>query len=474
MISIRRFVFGPRIYPNLSGAKYTRNHQSPQSLPKRRLSSTAFLGKMFNLKNYDCIGFDLDNTILRYKVANMVQMEYNVLVEFLINERGYSGRHLTRPLTEQEDILQKGLILDFNRGNLLRIRRDGIVLKASHGTTFLSEDEIREVYGEGRTWDIGQEFAGNVLEAWNGPLSEKLRNLLDYFDMPVSAIFSRIVDTLDEDNGGRPLDKYNIWPDILAGLMHIYSREHFDLKSNYFKAIKCNPERFIYKTSPLVLDWLRDLRKEKTTFLLTGSHMDFADFTSTFAMGGKSWTDLFDLIVCFARKPGFFTENRPFYQLNGYDETHPVNNPADLSLKQKFYCQGNTKDLNLMLEQKCGKANPKILYLGDNMIQDVYTPNSISNWDTLAIVEELLAEHVQSDGAAKIPLDYKLLGQSKWGSYFHVGQTPSFWFDVIRTHAQICVPALDTLAEFPIDHDHASFDTQPKFPIDKSSSGFHY
>lgn len=476
----------PRILRGVSGrlvSRYRCTNHTRFFCWRQRLQNTAICkenqSEMFTINDYDVIGFDLDNTILRYKAANCVQMEYNVLVEFLVEQRNYSPKYLTRPLSEKEDFLQKGLVLDFDRGNLLRIDRNGIVMAAAHGTQLLSETQIREVYGEKRQWETGRAFATNILEAWNGPLSEKLRNLLDYFDMPVSVIFARIVDTLDEDNGGKWLEKYNIWPDVVAGLMHIYSREHFDMKSNYFKSIKCNPDKFLYKTQPHVLQWLKELRQKKTVFLLTGSHMDFADFTSTYALGGPEWAELFDLVVCFARKPGFFTENRPFINLRGYEESDPVTDRDNLKLETKFYCQGNVPDLVHVLQQKSGTANPKILYVGDNLIQDVYTPSAIANWDTVAIVEELLAEHINSLGqmsaTSKISIDHKLLGGSGWGSYFHVNQNASFWCDIIKSHAKICIPSLETLAERPIEHNYESFANGHSFPVQLGSDpGFHF
>lgn len=429
----------------------------------------------FCFNDYDAIGFDLDNTVVRYRVANMVQMEYNVLVDFLTEQCGYSGVYLNRPLHEDQDLLQKGLVVDFARGNLLRINRRGTVLQASHGRKLLSRDEIKAIYGEECQWTVGKSFSQNILGAWNGPMSEKLRNLLDYFDMPSSVIFARIVETLDEANGGKPLPEYNIWPDILAALMHIYSREHFDMKSNYFQALKCNPERFVYEIKPEVVAWLKELRKHKTTFILTGSHRDFADFTSSYALAGQAkWDELFDVIVCFARKPGFFTEERPFVRLDGVAEVGPIMDEAELQLKTQFFTQGNTKDLLKMLKQKCGLDDPKVVYVGDNLIQDVYTPSAMAKWDTVAISEEQLAELRLPEGELEIPLDGKLLGESQWGSYFKAGAEDSFWFDLIKEHARICVPSLETLAKRPLDHKYEAFGASSQGQYPPNCDGFHY
>ncbi|XP_050457360.1 uncharacterized protein LOC126854541 isoform X1 [Cataglyphis hispanica] len=78
---------------------------------------------VFKFTDYDCIGFDLDNTLLRYNITNLVQREYEILARFLVDERKYSAKHLLKPLTDNDlDFMQKGLLLDAERGNILRIR----------------------------------------------------------------------------------------------------------------------------------------------------------------------------------------------------------------------------------------------------------------------------------------------------------------------------------------------------------------
>jgi hypothetical protein len=74
----------------------------------------------FNLKKYDAIGFDLDNCLVRYKVSNCLKVEYQVLAENLVT-KGYSKDFLYQPLENDIDFIQKGLILDFKKGNLLRV-----------------------------------------------------------------------------------------------------------------------------------------------------------------------------------------------------------------------------------------------------------------------------------------------------------------------------------------------------------------
>lgn len=182
----------------------------------------------FRISDYDVIGFDLDNTLLRYKVSAMVKLEYECLANYLVNVKGYPAKHLRKPLEEDLDFVQKGLIIDLARGNVLKVSADGFIRRASHGTRFMDDEELCSIYGADRKWDVVVNYAKDMLLTWNGPLAESMRSLLDYFDMPASLVFARCVDSLDEEGLARK-GEYGHWADILDGIYSLYSREHFQV-----------------------------------------------------------------------------------------------------------------------------------------------------------------------------------------------------------------------------------------------------
>lgn len=417
--------------------------------------------KMFSLANYDAIGFDLDNTIVRYNVKNMIFHEYQVLAEFLI-ERGYSREFLGKPIEEGADFMQKGLVLDFKRGNFLRICPDGTIQKASHGTKFMTKEQITAIYGEAKRWEVTDEYCKDMLVAWNGSLADLIRTCLDFFDMPAALAFARIVDSIDLANGGEPLEAYQVWPDILDGLVAMYTRERFATgESRYFQGLKSDIAKFVHKCDPSVLAWLKELRKRKKTFLVTGSHIDYASLTAGYAIGAN-WRDYFDIIICFAKKPGFFTASRPFMQLDGIKETNPID-WSELKTGE-VYTQGNFRDLVKCMGKLAQKEDGelKLVYVGDNLIQDVFTPNKHIGIDTIAVVEEMLAEGVNYQEK------FEILRSSAWGSYFHVNGEDTLWERIARKHSKLCVPSVDVLAVNPIDHEYFCFDA------DNSSSCGYY
>lgn len=413
----------------------------------------------FKFTDYDCIGLDLDNTLLRYNVTNLVHLEYEMLARFLVERRGYSGERLLKPLTDDDlDFMQKGLLLDFERGNILRVSPDGVIRRACHGSHLLNTDQIREIYPEQR-WEATNAFCRDVMTAWSGPLAEKLRSLLDYFDIVTSVVFARAIDTLDEERGS-PLDRYNIWPDILAGLFHMFSREHFQSNKGIFGHVKRNPEKYLHKCSSDTISWLREVKKKFATFLLTGSNADFVNFTASYALG-DDWRSLFDIVVCFAKKPGFFINNRPFLEVVNNNET----DVASRDLKRgEMYSQGNWNDLLEFLARITGKTNQRCLYIGDNLIQDIYVPNAFAQCDTLAVIEEQMSEGMLYH--ASTHPDEKILNSKLWGSYFCLKDvtigTDSLWGHIIKKHAKLCIPDLSLVTQRPLDEPIPCFDKDGK------------
>lgn len=130
-------------------------------------------------------------------------------------------------------------------------------------------------------------------------------------------------------------------------------------------------------------------------------------------------------------------------KLDGIKETEPV---ALSGLKLGgVYSQGNFAELKEFL---LPKNDPKILYVGDNLIQDVFTPSFHLKLDSIAIVEELL---VDGDTISK---EYEILHSTVWGNYFHTSGKSTFWESVIRNHSKICVASIEHLAQNPIDYSY--------------------
>lgn len=376
----------------------------------------------FKWSDYEVIGFDFDNTLVDYKKDNFIKLIYESWSRYLCDQKNYSKKYLRRPLEGSDlDFLEKGLILDLKRGNVMRAGNDGEVLVACHGTRLMSESEVVEIYGADKKWEF---LTRNDIAYWNMEFSEEIRITLDYFDASFALLFARIVDSIDCEKGG-PQKEYNLWKDIIEGMRSIFGLELFQKgTSPFYEAFKKTPDDLLIKTDEKVLELVESLKKSRNTFLLTGSYVDFVDLVGNYTLG-KNWKEFFDVTLVFAQKPGFFTYNRPFREIQGYSELSPVKSLQ----KNQIYSRGNFKDLQSLFE------NRKILYVGDNMVSDIHSPHKFHGCSTLALSEE---------AGFDTP-------NSIWDNYFHFRNKPTLWTKIIENHSVFCVSSLVDLSGKSLD-----------------------
>ncbi|OCT80345.1 hypothetical protein XELAEV_180271521mg, partial [Xenopus laevis] len=109
------------------------------------------MANSFCLSQCDVIGFDLDHTLCRYQLQESNKLIYESFAQYLVTEKGYS-EELLCVSPEEWDFCSKGLVLDLEEGNFLKLAADGTILRATHGTKSMTGEEIAEVYGEKREW----------------------------------------------------------------------------------------------------------------------------------------------------------------------------------------------------------------------------------------------------------------------------------------------------------------------------------
>lgn len=421
---------------------------------------------VFRFSDYDCIGFDLDNTICRYKVGEMMRLEYRLIAEYLVNKYGYD-QSLLLGVDDDMDFIQKGLIMDIKRGNFLKCSKDGVILRATHGTRPMTRAEILETYGQDKIWEPILEFKDCLND--NSPACHRvLRSFKEYFDMPAAIACARAIDIDDRSHDGPP-DEYDVWPDVHVALCNMYRREYYQTdQGGFFPEVKENPSKYMYEASDRLKKWLMSIKEHTFTFLISGSSVDYASHTAEFVLG-EEWRDYFDTVVFTAKKPLFFNSNRPFNSLNGVLDGEIV--PCENLKLDGTYSGGNWADIYELLKQEIGVENPHCLYIGDHLCQDVFTPSSIGI-DTVAIVEELAAEGMCGD-----PLEHDAgsdLMSMFWGSFFTTdGNNKVMGIDRINTlygnvpisSSRLAIPCLEVVARNNIKHQYEAFSS--------NSSGFY-
>ncbi|XP_011905953.1 PREDICTED: 5'-nucleotidase domain-containing protein 1 [Cercocebus atys] len=428
------------------------------------------MAQHFSLAACDVVGFDLDHTLCRYNLPESAPLIYNSFAQFLVKEKGYD-KELLSVTPEDWDFCCKGLALDLEDGNFLKLADNGTVLRASHGTKMMAPEVLAEAYGK-KEW---KHFLSDTGMACR---SGKYYFYDNYFDLPGALLCARVVDYLTQQNNGQKT--FDFWKDIVAAIQHNYKMSAF--KENcgiYFPEIKRDPGRYLHSCPESVKKWLRQLKNAgKILLLITSSHSDYCRLLCEYILG-NDFTDLFDVVITNALKPGFFSHlpsQRPFRTLENDEEQEAL---PSLD-KPGWYSQGNAVHLYELLKKMTGKPEPKVVYFGDSMHSDIFPARHYSNWETVLILEELRgdegarsqrpeeSEPLEKKGKYEGPKAKPLNTSSKkWGSFF----IDSVWglentedslvytwsCKRISTYSTIAIPSIEAIAELPLDYKFTRF-----------------
>uniref|UniRef100_A0A8D0DQP1 5'-nucleotidase domain-containing protein 1 n=1 Tax=Salvator merianae TaxID=96440 RepID=A0A8D0DQP1_SALMN len=471
----------------------------------------------FSLADCEVIGFDLDHTLCRYNLVETARLIYESFAQYIVKERGYD-KDLLDVSPESWDFCFKGLVLDMEEGNFLKLAADGTVLsklipvhvdqlplqsqrekigqsgnlgllqrkhcntslglfqvghllhnRASHGTKQMTSEEILEKYGR-KEWKHFNTMSGMVSR------SAKYYAYDNYFDLPGALVCARIVDSVSKHS---PRQKYDFWKDMVAAIQHNYKTSAFkDNCGMYFPEVKRNPEKYIQCCPESVKKWLRRLKDSgKILLLITSSHSDYCRLLCEHTLG-NDFADLFDIVITNALKPGFFSQppsQRPFRTLE-HDEEQESLPVLD---KPGWYSQGNSIQLYELLKKMTGKLEPKVVYFGDSMHSDIFSAHHYNNWETVLILEELQEDGVMVPTEVESePLEKKgkyerhqpkpLPSVSKqWGSFFvdtisGKGHTDASLVNTwsckcVSAYSTITIPSIEAIADLPLDYRFTRF-----------------
>ncbi len=325
-------------------------------LPSQRI----FCNRTLNLRSIQAIGFDMDYTLVHYHQDQWEGRAYQHCKERLL-AKGYPVAHL-----EFEPALgMLGLILDTENGNLVKANRFGYVKRACHGTRLMEFDAMRKAY-DGTVVDLAD-------KRW------VFVNTL--FGLSESCMYMQLVDLFDEKKLEGVMG-YNKVYDLV--------RQHLDaahMEGALKAEIMADPDRFV-DLDPDLVPALQDLKHAgKKLVVITNSEWFYTKAMMSYAfdryLGDGGWRSLFDLVIVSARKPAFFSERMPAFEVID-DDGRLVPAPGRLELG-KSYLGANAR----LVEQSLGIPGEDILYVGDHIFADVNASKSLHRWRTGLIVREL-------------------------------------------------------------------------------------
>ena len=332
-----------------------------------------FCNRTLNMRSIRAIGFDMDYTLVHYDEVAWETRAYWHVQQALLRKG-----HPVADLRFDPQLFPRGLILDLDRGNVVKANRFGYVTMAAHGVRVLPHDEVRRVYSG----------------VWVD-LSDKRWELLNtLFSLSEACLYGQMVDLLDE---GRVHG--------VAGYEALYrmvktTMDEAHLEGALKAEIIAAPERFV-DLDPLLVQTLVDLKHAgKKLFLATNSewHYTRAMMGWTFDPydgGAFDWRDLFDLVIVQSKKPAFFEQQRPFLEVVDDETTREVDGPLR---KGAVYKGGNAH----AVQEHFGCAGGEILYVGDHVFADVHISSQLRHWRTALVLRELENEvRAERDFAAQ-------------------------------------------------------------------------
>ncbi|CAE8619959.1 unnamed protein product [Polarella glacialis] len=424
-----------------------------------------------SLSDMDWIGFDLDHTLVRYKLDELLPLVYRCICSYLVEQRGVHSKVFDVPY--DFGFCERGLVFDGRTGDLIKLDAFGCVRIACHGYSATSDFVTGVSQGSGRFLSTDEVHQRYGADAWRG-LNELRQNwraedadiFATLFEVPACQAAALLVDEIDRQalQGAASTEGANayasILPDIRAALHKHMKWENFAKREGgYFPCLAEQVDKFVLPRET-VRTWLENLRRAggKRLFLLTNSNWDYADMVMAAAFG-SDWRDLFDLSVYRAsKKGGFFDHRRPFktFQRESLGEQAM---PHGLKAAHKAgimeFVEGNVKDLSELFGE-----DASVLYFGDDLNGDITITHRRSEWHTAAVVEELCEHTPATPWGPIFSFSSDVFEPSKSGSFERSfsaeeasdSSSASHILEMVASTADFALPDLATITSHPLKH----------------------
>ncbi|KAL3846863.1 hypothetical protein ACJMK2_017817 [Sinanodonta woodiana] len=436
-------------------------------LPRNINPTTIFANNEVRLSNIQVYGFDYDYTLATYK-PELYHLLYKLGREMLVTKYTYPDEILDCEF--DPNFAVRGLIYDVRKGLLMKMDSyHNIQLGTVYrGCQPVNDEEVITLY-EGTHVSLDDMSIFNNM----GPMFQ----LVDLFAPPEICLMSNVTEFFIKNN--IPYDPEYVFHDVRTAVQNVHDSGEFHQK------IMENLETYMVKDDKIrkLLDRL--VESGKKLFIITNSGFPFVEAGMRYMLG-DNWAELFDVIVCRARKPKFFNQDtRPFRLYDPATKEETWDRVRNL-MRGKVYMQGNFKSFQHMT----GWYGSKVIYLGDHVYTDLRDPSLKQGWRTGAIVPELwneiqvintdecknrvrwlvaieqLLEEIQIEGSAdgqaliqqlleernELRLYLKSAYNKQFGSLFRTFHNPTYYSRRLARYADIYMSNLTNFLQYSVDH----------------------
>lgn len=326
------------------------------------MSYPIFVNRILNLKKIKTIGLDMDHTLIRYHTEAFETLVFKLVIETLINDKQYpeSIREFKFNMTDAI----RGLIIDSENGNILKLNRYGAIRLSYHGMKPILFDEQKNFYR-------------SIYVDLNNP---NYMAIDTSFSIAFCVMYRLLIDLKDK----RPHDlpSYHL---IATDVLQAVDQVHANGKLK--KHIAENLETYVIKDKALVEGILRFIHHGKKVFILTNSEYSYTKALLDYAINpflpnDKTWQNYFEYVITLANKPRFFYDNLRFLKID--PETGYLMNFSG-PITPGIYQGGNARKFTDDLALK----GDEILYIGDHIYGDILRLKKDCNWRTALVVDEL-------------------------------------------------------------------------------------
>ncbi len=320
-----------------------------------------YVNRSLNMERIKSIGFDMDHTLVMYNREEFETLAFRETLKKFI-EAGYPEE--LADLVFKPNFLIRGLLVDMDRGNLLKVDGHKYVKTAFHGTTPLDKETRHKLYNS---------------ESFK---AQEFLSVDTFFALSEVQLFVEIVDYMDAN----PKKINKTYREVYGDLRRFIDLSHAD--GSIKNIVMSDPGRFIKKDKYLSTALMRLIDGGKNLFLLTNSGWDYTNCMMSYILDNEhdefpSWRDYFDYTIVSSGKPGFFTGSQPFLEV--MTDTGLLKPYSGNLIPRRVYQSGNAT-----LFQKLTKyRGDEILYVGDHIFGDIMQSKGKLNWRTLLVVEEL-------------------------------------------------------------------------------------
>jgi HAD superfamily 5'-nucleotidase-like hydrolase len=330
-----------------------------------------YVNRDLKLAQVSWVGFDMDYTLAVYHQEAMDRLSIRETARKLI-ARGYPDwvAELDYPL----DFPIRGLLIDKQLGNVLKMNRFKIARRGYHGLCELSREELRSLYYERKLRHKTTRYH------WIDTL----------YGVSEACMYAAIIGAYAER--GLPLAFARLFDDIRECI----DEAHRDDSIQH--PVLADLPRYVERDEQLAVT-LHKLRSAgKRLFVLTNSRHDYTEVVMSYLLDGMlpdypSYRHYFDAIIVAARKPSFFQDRNPLRERRG-DQLVRASLPLE---RGRIYEGGNLRDLQRAL----GASGDQVLYVGDHVYGDMVRSKKDSAWRTAMVIPELAAE-VQAHEACRL------------------------------------------------------------------------